>query len=61
MCLHLMLVLQITFHYVFGSIEIQDLALPLIALQYHEVKINMTLDPKKIYGDKIVQLAMLNY
>jgi hypothetical protein len=28
------------------------LALPLIALQYHEVKINMTLDPKKIAGDK---------
>ena len=26
------------------------LALPLIALQYHEVKINMTLDPKKVYG-----------
>ena len=28
------------------------LALPLIALQYHEVKINMTLDPKKIAEDK---------
>ena len=28
------------------------LALPLIALQYHEVKINMTLNPKKIAGDK---------
>ena len=26
------------------------LALPLIALQYHEVKINMTLDPKKVDG-----------
>ena len=35
--------LHIIFLYVFGLIEILVLFLPLIALQYHEVKVNVTL------------------